>query len=567
MSATKEIVHQGWLTKSPPTKSIFIRPRWRRRWFILKSGTFPNQFVLEYFTDESCRRQKGLINLDECEQVHTICGPLNVQDRHRYTFHLRTPSRIYYLAADTEPEMNKWVEGLCQVGGLKIVEDESDGNIVYAKPSNENNKPVEVESTKVNHGSDGSSPTPSNKSPSGPYIPISECFTGKPIMFNPSGGNEEVTYYNLSSFPFPPKVNWATYPYRKDSKDANDSVDDSKLQQGQRSNDASYVPPRPPKKNSSKPTTPTSTTPQVKSSSGSKSPGQAHSPMATGHSAGIYENVDEGPDSPSTSSSLHSPPSSAGGLYCNISDTTESKTAGPSVYQNPSASKPNASPSPSATSGTSGSAIPPKVDRNLKPDVKKANELNATLKNQQNQLASNAQSRLGCMTLPNKSSQNNFYSSGTYYPGPEIDRTRKPSDGNLTLGCTPVQLKYQSAMQNNARIPNGSRMNTNTLPNQRRRAGPLISPHEKKSYAHIHHEYESAQELSGTYMQIDCKTIKESEVRTQALKQSSNKKLGLGPAPIGGSVEYKVIDHVKTKALNQMRMEREEQLQTNPPRH
>ncbi|ODM98163.1 Protein daughter of sevenless [Orchesella cincta] len=560
-SATKEVVHQGWLTKSPPTKAIF-RPRWRRRWFIVKGGSFPHQFVLEYFTDESCRRQKGLINLDECEQVHTICGPLNVQDRHRYTFHLRTPSRIYYLASDTEQEMNKWVEVLCQVCGLKIVEDEADGNIVYARPSNENSKPLEVQSTDVHHESDDSSPTPSNKSPSGPYIPISECFTGKPIIFNPSGGNEEVTYYNMSSFPFPPKVNWATYPYKRD---ANEPVDESKTPHGQRSNDASYVPPRPPKKNSSKPTTPTSTTPsQTKPNSGRKSPDQVHSP--TGHSAGIYENVDEVPDSSSTSSSLHSPPSSAGGLYCNISDTTESKTAGASVYQNPSASKPSTSPSPSSSSmsGNQGSAIPPKVDRNLKPEVKKANEINAALKNHQTPLASNAQSRLGCMTLPNKSSQNNFYSSGTHYPGPEIDRTRKPSDGNLTLGCTPAQLKYQSAMQNNSRNPNSSRMNTSTLPNQRRRAGPLISPHEKKTSSPIFHEYESTQDLIGTYMQIDCKTIKDSEPRPQALKLPPNKKLGVGPAPPGGSVEYKVIDHVKTKALNQMRMEREKQLETNP---
>lgn len=92
-----EIVCQGWLTKSPPTRGIF-RPvsrfelivdvingwiklnlyllflllfaqRWRKRWFVLKGGNFIHQFVLEYYTDDSMKRLKGGINLDECMQV------------------------------------------------------------------------------------------------------------------------------------------------------------------------------------------------------------------------------------------------------------------------------------------------------------------------------------------------------------------------------------------------------------------------------------------------------------------------------------------------------------------
>lgn len=50
-----------------------------------------------------------------------------MQDRHRYTFYLRTPGRTYYLAADSEEEMNKWIECLCQVCGLKVIEDDSEG--------------------------------------------------------------------------------------------------------------------------------------------------------------------------------------------------------------------------------------------------------------------------------------------------------------------------------------------------------------------------------------------------------------------------------------------------------
>ena len=50
----------------------FISPvllqRWRRRWFVLEKAT-EGQFVLNYYTDESKRKLKGTICLDECEQV------------------------------------------------------------------------------------------------------------------------------------------------------------------------------------------------------------------------------------------------------------------------------------------------------------------------------------------------------------------------------------------------------------------------------------------------------------------------------------------------------------------
>ncbi|PSN37264.1 hypothetical protein C0J52_17319 [Blattella germanica] len=44
--------------------------RWRRRWFVLRhSGELPGQFFLEYYTDRNCRKLKGKIDLDQCEQV------------------------------------------------------------------------------------------------------------------------------------------------------------------------------------------------------------------------------------------------------------------------------------------------------------------------------------------------------------------------------------------------------------------------------------------------------------------------------------------------------------------
>lgn len=48
----------------------FIEQKWRRRWFVLKhSGELPGQYFLEYYTDKTCRKLKGKIDLDQCEQV------------------------------------------------------------------------------------------------------------------------------------------------------------------------------------------------------------------------------------------------------------------------------------------------------------------------------------------------------------------------------------------------------------------------------------------------------------------------------------------------------------------
>ena len=48
--------------------------RWRRRWFVLRhSGELPGQYFLEYYTDRNCRKLKGKIDLDQCEQV-SLCS-------------------------------------------------------------------------------------------------------------------------------------------------------------------------------------------------------------------------------------------------------------------------------------------------------------------------------------------------------------------------------------------------------------------------------------------------------------------------------------------------------------
>ena len=43
--------------------------KWRRRWFQLRCGAMPGQYILQYYVDNNTRRLKGSIDLDQCEQV------------------------------------------------------------------------------------------------------------------------------------------------------------------------------------------------------------------------------------------------------------------------------------------------------------------------------------------------------------------------------------------------------------------------------------------------------------------------------------------------------------------
>jgi len=161
-----EVVHQGWLTKSPPletkTRQLFtqtlIQPKWRRRWFQLRQGAMPGQFVLQYYVDQTGKKLKGSIDLDQCEQVDSgltfECGKIKFQ----YMFDIRTPRRVYYLAADSEEDMSTWVDLVCRVCGLHNYTQESGGE------STGNAQVVTKQ--------------PQAQQISGPYMHLSECFTG-----------------------------------------------------------------------------------------------------------------------------------------------------------------------------------------------------------------------------------------------------------------------------------------------------------------------------------------------------------------------------------------------------
>ncbi|XP_011880032.1 PREDICTED: protein daughter of sevenless isoform X2 [Vollenhovia emeryi] len=159
LKTSQEIVHEGWLIKSPPTK--LWRARWRKRWFALRhSGELPGQYFLEYYTDRRCRKLKGCIDLDQCEQVDAGLRFENRKQKYQYMFNVKTPKRIYYLVAENEADMNKWVDAVCQVCGLKAYTQDEDQQMFQ-------------------YESQESPPISPTSTISGPYIPISECISGR----------------------------------------------------------------------------------------------------------------------------------------------------------------------------------------------------------------------------------------------------------------------------------------------------------------------------------------------------------------------------------------------------
>lgn len=196
LPAISEVLCEGWMVKSPPvppveTKIIpgysLFKARWRRRWFVLQQGKLPRQYLLNYFTDETKKRLKGSIALDECEQVEH--GLVDRKGNYDFMFSINTRSRIYFLAVDTEKEMDTWVNMVCKACGLRDTsEDEKstpEDSFSTASPTIITSKPIYANALPppptVTMPPPQQSVSSSQKpSISSPYIHISECFSGKP---------------------------------------------------------------------------------------------------------------------------------------------------------------------------------------------------------------------------------------------------------------------------------------------------------------------------------------------------------------------------------------------------
>lgn len=114
------------------------------------------------------------------------------KQRYAHMFDIRTPKRVYFLAADSESDMNSWVGCICHVCGLKVFyrEDEETGSsLTLTRPLSTATSTMTMQSAvgstlsrtlQASHLLEDTPPT-SPTSPtgsSGPYFPLSECLSG-----------------------------------------------------------------------------------------------------------------------------------------------------------------------------------------------------------------------------------------------------------------------------------------------------------------------------------------------------------------------------------------------------
>ncbi|XP_060913389.1 GRB2-associated-binding protein 1 isoform X4 [Labrus mixtus] len=120
-----DVVCSGWLRKSPPEKKL-RRYAWKKRWFVLRSGRLTGDpDVLEYYKNDHAKKPIRVIDLNLCEQVDAGLT-FNKKDlEHSFIFDIKTIDRVFYLVADTEEEMNKWVRCVCDICGFNPTDDEA----------------------------------------------------------------------------------------------------------------------------------------------------------------------------------------------------------------------------------------------------------------------------------------------------------------------------------------------------------------------------------------------------------------------------------------------------------
>ncbi|XP_043918196.1 GRB2-associated-binding protein 1 isoform X2 [Protopterus annectens] len=211
-----DIVYCGWLRKSPPEKKL-KRFAWKRRWFILRSGRLTGDpDVLEYYKNDHTKKPIRIIDLNLCEQVDAGLVFEKKEFENSFIFDIKTIDRVFYLVADTEEEMNKWVRHICEICGFNPTDDDAvkshgtsnhatiemplSGNINMSQPSVPSFEalPPPYETVRVGHADSMSSQEESQD-----YLLLSHCESRVPVPASKErsiASEEGIEYLLLGDF-------------------------------------------------------------------------------------------------------------------------------------------------------------------------------------------------------------------------------------------------------------------------------------------------------------------------------------------------------------------------------
>ncbi|XP_042182656.1 GRB2-associated-binding protein 3 isoform X2 [Oncorhynchus tshawytscha] len=165
---------------------------WRRRWFVLRRGRMSgNPDVLEYYRNTTSKKPIRTIDLRECEvQMQTEQRLVKREFQNQHLFVIKTSSRIFYLVAKTEEEMNSWVSQIreiCHFGPLSLDDGTESEEVFSHTPNPQQVSPALSRSMSFisNHDfvANGNSRVemPSQMEPNYPldYLFLSQCETGR----------------------------------------------------------------------------------------------------------------------------------------------------------------------------------------------------------------------------------------------------------------------------------------------------------------------------------------------------------------------------------------------------
>ncbi|XP_041741832.1 GRB2-associated-binding protein 3 isoform X2 [Coregonus clupeaformis] len=184
-----DVVCTGWLIKSPPEKKL-KRYAWRRRWFVLRRGRMSgNADVLEYYRNTTSKKPIRTIDLRECEvQMQMEQRLVKREFQNQHIFVVKTSSRIFYLVAKTEEEMNSWVSQIREICHFGPLDDGTESEEGFSHtPTPQQPSPVLSRNMSFisNHDfmANGNSRVemPSQMEPNHPldYLVLSQCETGR----------------------------------------------------------------------------------------------------------------------------------------------------------------------------------------------------------------------------------------------------------------------------------------------------------------------------------------------------------------------------------------------------
>ncbi|ELV13890.1 GRB2-associated-binding protein 2 [Tupaia chinensis] len=82
--------------------------------------------VLEYYKNDHSKKPLRIINLNFCEQVDAGLTFNKKELQDSFVFDIKTSERTFYLVAETEEDMNRWVQSICQICGFNQAEESTD---------------------------------------------------------------------------------------------------------------------------------------------------------------------------------------------------------------------------------------------------------------------------------------------------------------------------------------------------------------------------------------------------------------------------------------------------------